>query len=160
MPGAKQAAGTFPTAEARQVAALQAFQSVAAAYPSSQDGIAAQYQAGGILFALGRLGESEKAYQEVIKRDGSSLYGAAARLGLAQVLAMEGQYDRAIKEYTDLAAQRDGVLPVDGVLIELARAYVKAGKTSDARAAFKRVVDEFPNSNFVAEAKQQMALLG
>jgi TolA-binding protein len=133
---------------------------VANAYPSTPDGIAAAYQAAGALFGLGRLAEAEKAYQDVIARAGSSIYGPAARMGLAETLTTEGQYDRAIKEYTDLAAQRDGVLPVDGVLVQLARTYVKAGKTNEARATFKRVVDEFPNSNYVAEARQQMALLG
>ena len=49
------------------------------------------------------------------------------------------------------------MLPVDGVLMELARACLKAGKTQDARAAFKRVVDEFPESSYVAEARQQLA---
>ena len=81
-------------------------------------------------------------------------------MGLAEALTSEGQYDRAIKEYTDLAAQRDGLLPVDGVLVQLARAYVKAGKTNEARATFKRVVDEFPSSTYVGEARTQMALLG
>ena len=51
---------------------------------------------------------------------------------------------------TDLSAQRDGALPVDGVLMELARVCRKAGKTQEARAAFKRVVDEFPESGYVA----------
>jgi TolA-binding protein len=161
VPGATQVPGTFPSAKARQEAAIAALQRVASAYPSTQDGIAAEYQMASELFALGRLAEAEKAYEEVVRRAGaSSVYGAAARMGLAATLVSEAQYDRAIKEYTELAAQRDGVLPVDGVLVELARAYAKAGKTADARATFKRVVDEFPNSNYVAEARQQMALLG
>ena len=37
--------------------------------------------------------------------------------------------------------------------------YVKAGKPQDARAAFKRVVDEFPQSSYSADARQQLALL-
>jgi TolA-binding protein len=161
VPGAKQAPGTFSTIAERQEASLQAYQNVASSYPSSPDGIAAAYQAAGSLFALGRLQEAEKAYQDVVGRAGSSsVYGSVARLGLADTLAGEGQYDRAIKELTDLAAQRDGLLPVDGVLVQLARTYVKAGKQSDARATFKRVVDEFPNSVYVTEARQQMAALG
>jgi outer membrane protein assembly factor BamD (BamD/ComL family) len=44
--------------------------------------------------------------------------------------------------------------------MQLARTYAKAGKASEARAAFKRVVDEFPDSNFVTEARQQMTVLG
>ena len=161
VPGATQAAGTFPNVKARSEAALSAFQKVAQAYPSSPDGLSAAYQAAGALFALGRLPEAEKAYTEVITRAGAqSLFGASARLGLAETLAAQAQYDRAIKEYTDLAAQRDGLLPVDGVLVGLARTYATAGKTADARATFKRVVDECPTSSYANEARTQMALLG
>ena len=161
LPGATQAPGTFPTATARQEAAVQAFQKVAAAYPGTPDGLAASYHLAGDLVALGRLPEGEKAYQDVLSRAGSaSIYGSTARMGLAETFAAEGHYDQAIKEYSDLAAQRDGALPVDGVLLQLARTYVKAKKTSEARAAFKRIVDEFPDSNYVAEARQQMTLLG
>jgi outer membrane protein assembly factor BamD (BamD/ComL family) len=41
--------------------------------------------------------------------------------------------------------------------MELGRASLKAGKTAEARAAFKRVVDEFPESTFVADAQQRLA---
>jgi TolA-binding protein len=159
VPGAAQAAGTYPTIRARQEAALAAFQRVAAAYPSTDSGVAAAYQMAGTLAALGRLAEAEKAYQDVMTRAGSSLYGPSAHMGYADTLASEGQYDRAIKEYTDLSAQRDGMLPIDGVLMQLARTYVKAGKSADARAAFKRVVDEFPTSSYATEARQQLTQL-
>ena len=161
LPGATQTPGTFTTVKERQEAALVAFEKVAAAYPASPDGLAAAYQMAASLYALGRLPDAEKAYADVIQRaGGTSLYGMSSRMGLAQTLAAQGQYDRAIKEYTDLAGLRDGLLPIDGVLVELARTYVKAGKRTDARATFKRVVDEFPTSGFVTEARQQIALLG
>jgi outer membrane protein assembly factor BamD (BamD/ComL family) len=37
---------------------------------------------------------------------------------------------------------------------------MKAAKTSEAKAAFKRVVDEFPQSPFAAEARRQLTILG
>jgi len=159
VPGATQAAGTFPTMQARQEAALKALRQVASAYPSNDEGVSAAYQAAGTLVSLDRLSEAEKAYQDVISRAGNSIYGPMARMGLAETLVAEKQFDRAIKEYTDLSAQRDGVVPVDSVLMQLARAYLKAGKTTEARAAFKRVVDEFPESSHVAEARLQMTSL-
>jgi TolA-binding protein len=59
--------------------------------------------------------------------------------------------------YNDLAAQRDSSLPIDGILMQLGDACVHAGKSQDARAAFKRVVDEFPDSVYAASAKTQLA---
>jgi TolA-binding protein len=160
VPGTKQAAGTYPTVKARQEASLQAFQAVATNYGRTPEGVAALYQSAGVLVSLGRLPEAEKAYQDVIaKAPSNSLYATMARLGLAETLAAEKQYDRAIKEYTDLSGQRDSLVPIDGVLMQLARTYVKAGKPQDARAAFKRVVDEFPDSNYVSEARQEITAI-
>ena len=158
LPGATQQAGTFPTDQARLEASLKAFQDVAAKYPSDESGLAAKYHMGATLLALNRPAEAETAFADVAQRAGSSsIYKSVAQLGWGQALANAGKYDDAIKKFTDLSAQRDGDLPVDGVLMQLARTYVKAGKTQDARAAFKRVVDEFPGSPYTAEARQQLA---
>ncbi|HKW03302.1 MAG TPA: tetratricopeptide repeat protein [Vicinamibacterales bacterium] len=160
LPGATQTAGTYPTDQARQEAALQAFQQVATQYPSSPSGLAARYQMGVALLALGRLPEAEQAFSAVADKGGTSLYGSMAKLGRAETLRYQGKFDDAIKALTDLAADRDGMLPVDGVLMQLAETCLKAGKTQEARAAFKRVVDEFPDSGYVAEARQQLTNIG
>jgi TolA-binding protein len=159
VPGAAQAPNTYPTDRARQEAALKAFQEVAATYPSTDAGLAAQYHAAGALLSLGRLAEAEKAFADVAARTGSSVYVPMARLGRAEALVGQTKYDDAIKTLTDLSADRDGALPIDGVLMELARTCVKAGKKEEARAAFKRVVDEFPESAYSQDARQQLALL-
>ena len=159
IPGATQAAGTFPSEQARAAAALAAFQKVAAEYPSTDAGIAARYHAAGELMTLGRLADAEQAFQQVAVDAGSSIYGPMARLGLAEATFAAGKYDESIKTFTALSAERDGALPVDGVLMQLARVCLKAGKTDEARAAFKRVVDEFPDSVYLADARQRLTAL-
>ena len=160
LPGAAQAPGTYPTERARDEASLKAFQEVADKYGSSDDGVTAQYHVGVSLLALGRPAEAEAAFQKVIETAGSSLYAPMARLGRAQALLQANRADDAIALLGELAADRAGLLPVDGVLMELARAYLKAGKPQDARATFKRIVDEFPESPYANDARQQMALIG
>ena len=71
-----------------------------------------------------------------------------------------GKHDQGIAILETLAANRDGLLPVDGVLMQLARGYIKAGKTQDARTAYQRVVDEFPQSLYVPEARTELTKLG
>ena len=159
IPGATQAPGTYPSDRARQEASLKAFQDVATAYPSTAAGLAAQYHVGASLLLLERFPEAEKVFADVAARAGSSVYGPMAKMGRAEALAGESKYDDAIKVLTDLSADRDGALPVDGVLNELARACVKAGKKAEARAAFKRIVDEFPESVYGPDARQQLAAL-
>jgi TolA-binding protein len=159
VPGATQAPNTYPSDRARQEAALKAFQEVGATYSSTDAGLAAQYHAAGALLSLGRLAEAEKAFADVAARTGSSVYVPMARLGRAEAQVGQTKYDDAIKTLTDLSADRAGALPIDGVLMELARACVKAGKKEEARAAFKRVVDEFPESAYTQDARQQLTLL-
>ena len=48
------------------------------------------------------------------------------------------------------------LVPVDGVLMALGRACVRAGKMEDAARAFNRVVEEFPDSVYSAEAKREL----
>ena len=159
LPGATQVAGTYPTLKARSEAALAAYQAVISAYPSSDAALTAKFDAAGELLSLGRLAEAETNYNEVIAT-GSKVYAPMARLGLARIRLASGKYDDAVKMFTDLSAERDSALPVDGVLMQLAEAYTKAGKPQDARAAYKRVVDEFPDSPYAQSARQLMTLLG
>ena len=159
LPTSTQVSGTYPNETARHEAALKQFEQTANEYPSTEAGRGARYHAGVELLALGRFPEAEKAFQAVIEPGGSSIYVASAKLALAETLSMAGRHDDAIKHLTDLAADRDGALPVDGVLMQLARASMKAGKTRDARATYKRVVDEFPQSVYANEARQQLSLL-
>jgi TolA-binding protein len=160
VPGATQPAGTFPTEAARSDAAAAALQKVIDAYSSSETGTAARYYLGASLLSAGKGADAQRAFDDAIAKGGSSLYADMAQLGRAEALVRQSKYDDAIKTLTDLSARRDSKLPMDGVLIELARVCRKAGKLPEARAAFKRVVDEFPQSGYVGEARQQLSTMG
>jgi len=160
VPGATQQAGTYPTEQARNDAAVAAYQKVIAEYPNHAAGLAARYHLAGLMLSMGKAAEATKGFTEVAANAGSSLYGPMAKMGQAQALAAENKFEDAIKVLTELSGQRDSALPMDGVLMELARVCQKAGKTQDARAAYKRVVDEFPQSPYVGEARQQLAAIG
>jgi hypothetical protein len=149
-------AGSYPTEKARDEAALAKFTAVASAYPSADAGITARYHAAATLMALGRYPEAQQRYQEVVDAAGTSVYGQMAKLGKANADAAAGRFDAAIAVYRELANDKEGPLPVDGVLMQLGRACDAAGKAADARQAFKRIVDEFPMSPYSAEAKKAL----
>jgi TolA-binding protein len=151
-----QQPGTFQTEQAKLEAALPKFIDAAERYPNSDAGIAARYHAAGTLAALGRYAEAEQRYQEVVDKAGSRLYGRTASLGRADVQVALGKYDPAIKTYQDLSTDSTSQLPVDGVLMQLGRAYVKAGKKTEAARAFTRVVEEFPTSSYAADARREI----
>ena len=151
-----QQPGTFATEEAKLEAALPKLMKAADAYPNTEAGITARYHAASVLATLGRYAEAGQRYQAVIDKAGNSLYGRTARLGLADVLVSQGKYDSAIKIYQEVSTDAKSTLPIDGVLMQLGRAYMKAGKKNEAAHAFTRVVEEFPQSLYAADARREM----
>ncbi len=153
-----QQPGTYPTEQAKLEAALPKFEETSKKYASSDAGISARYHSAGILLTLGRFADAEQRYQEVLDKAGrSSIYGRTARLGQAEAQVAEGKYDNAIATYRELSTDSSVQLPVDGILMHLGRACVKAGKKDDAVRAFNRVVEEFPQSVYVADARKELA---
>jgi TolA-binding protein len=148
--------GTFQTQDEKLNAALPKFVEAATQYPSTKAGITARYYAAGILASQGKLAEAEQRYQEVADKAGTTIYARTARLGLADVQVAQGKYDQAIAIYTELARDTNSQLPVDGVLIQLGRAYAKAGKKEEAARAFTRIVDEFPQSVYLTDARREL----
>ena len=151
-----QQAGTFATDQARLEAALPKLMHAADTYPGTVAGIAARYHAASVLAALGRYAEAEQRYKEVVDKASSGLYGRTGKMGLADVLVSQGKYDDGIKIYQEVSTDTQSQLPIDGVLMQLGRAYMKAGKKNEAAHAFTRVVEEFPQSLYAADARREM----
>jgi TolA-binding protein len=150
---------SFPTERDRAQAAVLKYRVAADAYPSTDAGLFARYQEASLQVTLGDSADAIKAYQQVVDRGGDGLYGQMAKLGLAEAYARSGQFEQAITAYKELAQRKDGQLPIDGILIQLGRTQRDAGKAGDAQQTFNRVVEEFPESPFNADAKREIEAL-
>lgn len=152
-----QQPGTFRTERDRLEAALPRLLEAADKYPNTDAGVTARYRAAGVLAELGRYAEAEQRYQQVIDKAGrSSIYGRTARLGAANAQLAQGKNDAAVATLKELSTDSNSQLPLDGVLMQLGRAYLQAGKKDEATRAFTRVVDEFPQSLYASEAKDKI----
>jgi len=158
-PGTPAGGLYFPTERERSQAALTKFKAAADAYPSTDAGIYARYQEGATSLALGTTPGAIAAYEQVIKESGDGFYGQMGRLGLAEAQARAGQYDTAINTFKELAQRKDGPLPIDGILMQLGRTYLEAGKRSDAQQTFNRLVEEYPESPFTGDARREIETL-
>ena len=151
------ATGTFSTEEAKLNAALPKLKAAADAYPNSAAGIQARYHLAGALATLGRHDEAVAAFNEVITRSGEdSLYGQMALLGKADAESRAGKLDAAIETWKGLAAKNGEDLPVDAILMQLARAYVQKGNRDEARKTFTEIVDKHPLSPYTQEARTEL----
>ena len=155
-----QQPGTFRTERDRLDAVLPRLMEAADKYPNTDAGLTARFRAAGVLAALGRNSEAEQRYEEVVTKAGpTSIYGRTARLGLANAQLAQGKNDAAVATLKALSTDSDSQLPLDGVLMQLGRACMQAGKRDDATRAFTRVVDEFPQSLYASEAKEKILTL-
>jgi TolA-binding protein len=154
-----QQPGTYATEQAKLEASLPKFLEVADRFPGTDAGIAARYQAASILAELGRYAEAEQRYQEVVDGGGNSIYRRTARLGLADVQVAQGKFDSAIGIYTEMSREANSQIPVESVLMQLGRAYARAGRNEEAAGAFNRVVNEFPDSLYTADARRELELV-
>ncbi len=55
-------------------------------------------------------------------------YQAMARLGIAEAQVMAGQFDQAIASFKEVESLKSEDVPVDGVLMQLARVYQSGGE--------------------------------
>ena len=154
-----QPAGTFPSEKAKLDAALPKLLETAEQFPSTDAGMVARFTAASVLAGLGRYTEAEQRYQEVADKAGRSIYGRSAKLGVADVQVAQGKYDSAIAIYTEISRDPNSQIPVDGVLMQLGRAYTRAGKKEEAAGAFNRVITDFPQSLFTADARRELELV-
>jgi tetratricopeptide (TPR) repeat protein len=154
------AKGTFSTEAQKLNAALPKLQAAADAYPDTQAGITARYHLASTLASLGRQKDAIAQFDEVAKRAGAdTLYGRMAELGKADAQAQAGELDSAITTWKALAARKDTNLPEDAILMELARAYQAKGNTEEARKTFNQIVDDHPDSPYVADARKELESL-
>ena len=155
-PGTPSPSLSFPTERERAQAALTKLKAAADAYPSTDAGIFARYQEAATYMTLGNPASAATAYQDVVQRAGNGIYGQMSRLGLAEAQARSGQYDQAINAFKELSQRKDGPLPVDAILMQLGRTYLDAGKRAEAQQTFTRLVEEYPESPFNADAKREL----
>jgi len=151
------AKGTFSTETQKLNTAVPKLRAAADAYPDTAAGIQARYHLAASLAALGQQKEAITQFDEVVRRAGNdSLYGRMAQLGKADAQFASGQTDAAIATWKELAAKKDANLPEDAILMQLGRAYQAKGNAADAKKTFTDIVDNHPESPYVAEARKEL----
>jgi predicted negative regulator of RcsB-dependent stress response len=154
------AAGSYATETARADAALKQLLTTADNFARTDSGLRARYYAASLYAETNRPREAGDAYQKVRDDAGAStLLGRMAALGLASMQVRQKQFDPAIRTLQELSQRRDGPLPVDAILVQLADAYQQAGRAAEATQTLQRVIDEFPQGPYAADARQRVEAL-
>jgi predicted negative regulator of RcsB-dependent stress response len=121
----------FPTAEAKEQAAVQAFQALLTQYPGTSEGYIAEYYIAAIKADQGKISEAEKSFKSVAD-NGDDRYAALARLSLAQIYFADGRALQGETALRDLIAHPSPFVSKDQATITLAR-YLMLTKPAEAR---------------------------
>ncbi|MGE3277816.1 MAG: tol-pal system YbgF family protein [Vicinamibacterales bacterium] len=145
----------YPTEQARLEAALPKFMAAADAYPSTDAGLTARYEAASAMVSLGRFDDAVTQYDRVAA-DADGVLVSMARLGKAEAQLRAGKFDEAIAGFKAVADDAQSMVPREAVLLELARAYEAAGQTDQARTTLNEIVEQHAESPTAAAAKEEL----
>jgi tetratricopeptide (TPR) repeat protein len=89
-------------------------------------------------------------------REARAEVAAAAEIDAARLLAAEGKTTEAIDRLKRAIESPQSAAPKDALLFVLAETYEKAGSSTDARATYQRLVNDYPNSPYRTDARQKV----
>src|SRR5262249_54821579 len=145
---------TFATAAERHTQATKLLQT-AASHGSTPSGRAAQV----ILAAEGSDKPASAAdVFEKAARQSKSETAAAAEIDAAKSLAAQGKTTEAIDRLKRAIEAPNSAAPKDALLFTLGSIYEQSGAAADARATYQRLITDYPNSPYRADARQKVPL--
>jgi len=125
----------------------------AAAHGATPPGRAAQ-----VILAASGAEKPETAVRllEKAARGGQSETAAAAEIDAAKLLSAQGKSAEAIDRIKRAIESPRSAAPKDALLFTLAQIYEQSGSAADARATYQRLINDYPNSPYRADARQKV----
>lgn len=110
---------------------------------------------GTALVDLGQTDEGAKALDQAQHLDPDGIVGGTARLRLARLREQQGKPADALPVYQALAEAKQGPLPREEGLLGVARCQEALGRHDEAAATYKKLLQDFPDSEYAAEAREK-----
>ena len=134
------------------------FTKIAKKYSGTAAGNLANYYEGVCFLKLGDFKNAIKSFKEF---DGKGTIVGNMAAGLLGEAYMEsGDNAKAIESFKKATSDKDDNLVTPMYLYQLGMAYEAAGNTNDAKAAFKRIRDDYPKSMQARDMDKELARLG
>jgi hypothetical protein len=111
------------------------------------------------LLGLGRAAEAVPVL-EGLAANGNESLAAESKVSLAEAVEATGNADRAATLLTELASvEKNPSYPKDAALLLLANLRERQGKKDEAKKVYDDLIAKFPQSAFVADAKERSGAL-
>lgn len=134
-------------------AATSQFETIVSRYGSTRSGRSARLFLGNAQLGQGNATGAEQSFRKFLSaRVSDPVSEAGARRGLGAALALQNKPADGAAEYVKAARLEGNPLAADDWL-QAGIAFLKAGNRSEAAAAFQEILDNYPRSTAVAEAR-------
>jgi hypothetical protein len=154
-PQAPPAGAKFKTEAERTAAAEKQFRDVQANYSGTDAADIAGLYLGRIAGSKGDVATARKNLEAFVDdHKGHLLYGAA-QYSLYQLRIDNGEAPQVTAELNAELAKAEPGIPGDALLNLLAHAYEVQGNGAQAKATYRRITVEFPESPYVLEAQRR-----
>lgn len=151
---------SFGSAEERDAKVLEFSDAILARYGRTAAAPKARYYRGLALSGLGRGDEARAAFQELLDRHPRDFLAPLARLQQARLLEASGRPAEALVHFQALVEDVRGVFPREEGLLGVARCQEAMGRAADALETYRRIMAEFPDSDYQFEARRKVEDLG
>lgn len=128
---------------------------IANQYGGTKAGNLAAFYAGSALYQQGDYDRALKFYQQFGGQQG--FIGASARAAEASIYENRGEFGRAASHYEEAASLYANDLTAPRYLLEAGQAYEEAGNYEAAERVYRRIQNEYPDADQVADAKRYLA---
>jgi len=152
VPGTK----TYTTTEERDQRLLELTYEVLTRYGSSRAAPKALYYRGLALPGLKKPDEAAKSLHDLVTRYPDDFLAPMARFQLGRVREQEGNAAEALIQYQALAEDAQGIFPKEEGLMGVARCQEALGRKDDAIKTYRKIVSEFPDSDYQFEARKKI----
>lgn len=146
---------TFATEAARNSRAKELFSELDSKYGSTSTGRVAKLYLAQIAVAENDKERAKQLWKAFLDAEPDGALSATARVNLYKLDREEGRGAALASELASMLEAADKPLPSDVILYQLALTYEALDKRDDARAAYRRLVDEYPQSPYTADAQRE-----
>ena len=141
-------------------AAELAFQQVIEDYGRSDQADMARLYLARIALSRGEVDAARSTFVELSQSHGGDLIGRLATLELVDLRIASGQETEVAGELEAMVLGQNPGLPRDAALYKLGELFAGSGETERARGYFERLVEEFPESPYLMNARLKLDELG
>ncbi len=140
-------------------AGFRLLERVRAEYPSSPAAEQALLHEGNALYQNGDHKEALHAYQRYLEQYPTGSWVFLAGLGKGYALQGLQRYEEAAATFRTLADSPQASVFKAEALMGLARSMMQLARPTDAMAAYRRVIEDYPTSPWSEEAERELASL-